>query len=381
MTAVAVVFFLPLPAASEAAAPQRISDSIVQIGIVQKAHSLRLRAHGKFQVVDQKTGETHDLRHREVYPIEARPGTLHFGPFLFLGPARLLPKAPEDFVELGSARYHGSLLVRPNPDSTLTVVQETGIEEYLYGVLPKEMSPDWPEEALKAQAVVARTFTLGNLGKFERSGFDLSVDERSQVYAGLDAHDERASRAVRATDAEALHYQGELLRAFFHSCCGGATTSSSQVWGGDPAQRPDRGVRDRWCHASPHTSWTAYLPFDRILDALNRNGKTATRLKGIGRGKEDSTGRLRTLKFFTDGGDFVVRANDFRRWTGSGDLKSTRITRITRRRSGYAFAGKGFGHGAGLCQWGAKAMAEKGKTYRQILEHYFPGAELRKRED
>ncbi|MBI5200102.1 MAG: hypothetical protein HY925_00830, partial [Elusimicrobia bacterium] len=152
----------------------RISDSIVQIGVVPKASALTFRLHGLFQVVDQKTGESHDLDSSQVYDVEAGRGALHFGPFLFLGQVRLIPKSADDFLEIGASRYHGSLLVKPNKDATMTVVQETGIEEYLYGVLPKEMGAEWPAEALKAQAVVARTFALNNLGKFGSAGFDLS---------------------------------------------------------------------------------------------------------------------------------------------------------------------------------------------------------------
>lgn len=359
-------------------APPRISDSLVQIGIVQRAASIILRAHGNFSVIDQKTGETHDLRDREPYAVEARPGTIRFGPFLFLGQVRLLPKSSEDYVEVGSGKFHGSLLLRPNSDSTLTLVQETGIEEYLYGVLAKEMSPEWPAEALKAQAVVSRTFTLGNLGKFGRSGFDLSTDDRSQVYGGLEVRAPRATAAVKATEGQVLYYEGKILKAYFHACCGGATSNVGAIWGNsERAEKPVRGVRDRWCGDSPHMEWTAYFSFVDILAALNRNGRFAAKLKGIGRGKTDASGHLKTLKFYTEGGTQELRASDFRNWMGSGDLKSTNIVRITRRRRGYEFSGRGFGHGVGLCQWGARAMADKGKTYEQILEHYFPGAEVR----
>ncbi|MBI4349776.1 MAG: SpoIID/LytB domain-containing protein [Elusimicrobia bacterium] len=375
------------PARAEAA--PRISDSIIQIGIVQKAPSVVLRAYGGFSVVDQKTGETHELKDREDYAVEAGRGALRFGPYRFLGQVRLIPKSAEDFVQIGeprvgapAGRYHGSLLVRHDSDATLTVVQETGIEEYLYGVLAKEMSPEWEPEALKAQAVVSRTFTLTNLGKFGRAGFDFSVDQRSQVYAGLDSRDERATAAVRATQGEVLFHQGKVVKAFFHACCGGATSNVGATWGnGEKAERPVRGVKDRWCSASPHMEWTAYFTFADILHAINRHGKMALRLKGIGRGAEDATGRLKTIKLFTDAGTVVVRANEFRNWMGSTDLKSAFIERITRRKKGYAFSGRGFGHGVGLCQWGAQAMALKGKSYREILEHYFPGADVVQRED
>ncbi|MBI5201442.1 MAG: SpoIID/LytB domain-containing protein, partial [Elusimicrobia bacterium] len=226
-----------------------------------------------------------------------------------------------------------------------------------------------------------RTFALNNLGKFGSAGFDLSTDQRSQVY-GEEGRDPRTTNAVKDTDGLVLHFKGRMLKAFFHACCGGSTTPVGAVWGdSDRAEKPVRGVKDRWCSASPHMEWKAYFAFDDILNALVRNGKMAMKLKGVGRGDEDASGRLKSIRFFTDAGTFDVRADHFRNWMGSADLKSTNITRITRRSRGYEFLGKGYGHGAGLCQWGARAMAEKGKTYKQILEHYFPGAELVKRDD
>lgn len=363
-------------------APPRISDSIVQIGVIPKATTLTFRLHGGFQVIDQKTGESHDLDRGQAYHVEAGRGALHFGPFLFLGQVRLIPKSAEDYLEVGSGRFHGSLLVKPNKDATMTVIQETGIEEYLYGVLGKEMGADWPAEALKAQAVVARTFTLSNLGKFAGSGFDLSVDQRSQVYGDLDGRDPKTTAAVEATGGEVLYHKGRVLKAFFHACCGGATSSVGAIWGdSEKAERPSRGVKDRWCKISPHMKWRAYFAFDDILNALNRNGRMVMKLKSLGRGKEDASGRLKTIRFHTDAGSFDVRADHFRNWMGSAELKSTYISRITRRSRGYELHGRGFGHGAGLCQWGARGMAQKGKSYRQILEHYFPGAEVRKRDD
>ena len=378
---VAVLTLLAAAGASAAREP-RIAASLVQIGIVHKSAGLVLRAHGRFTIVDQETGETHALSEGRDYPVQVVPGALRLGPFSFNGQARLAPRSVGSYVELGGSFYHGSLLVRPNPDQTVTVVQETGIEDYLYGVLPKEMSPEWPTEALKAQAVVARTFALANLGKFQRSGFDFTPDVRSQAYVGLDGRDPRATAAVKATEAQALYYRGKLLKAFFHACCGGHTSSVAAIWGSpDKMEEPMRGVRDGYCAASPHMSWTAYAAFSDILAALNSHDRYASKLKGIGRGRTDPSGHLRTIKFYTDSGTIEVRANEFRNWIGSTDLKSTNITSIVRRRKGYEFAGKGYGHGVGLCQWGAREMAAQGKSYRQILDHYFPGAEIRRVED
>lgn len=380
-----IAAFLVLPgmwAPRAMARAPRISDSLVQIGIVHEAAGLVLRAHGVFSLIDQRTGEARLIPDGEEFPVEAQPGALHFGPYRFLGPVRLLPRSRDSYMLVAGSRYEGSLLVKANANRTVTVVQETGIEDYLYGVLAKEMSPEWPEEALKAQAVVARTFALANLGKFEAAGFDFTADERSQAYAGMEGRDKRATAAVEATEGQVLYYKGKVLKAFFHSCCGGRTSNVGAIWGSsEKADKPVRGVKDPWCAASPHMNWTAYVATDDILAALNEHDRYASKIKGIARGKADPSGHLKTLRFYTKQGTLEIRANDFRNWIGSTEFKSTNITRIVPRRKGYEFSGHGYGHGVGLCQYGAKEMAARGKGYRQILDHYFPGAEIRKRDD
>ena len=244
------------------------------------------------------------------------------------------------------------------------------------------MSPSWPPEALKAQAVVARTFALANLGKYHASGFDLSDDSLSQGYGDLDRESAPATEAVRSTRGQVLWWGGSLLPAFFHSCCGGHTLSSAEAWGGGTsAPKPLRGVGDRWCRESPHAAWTAYFSDEDLLSALQRHGVLAASLHGIRLGRRTGSGHLRDLRLALDDEVRDVRADDLRKWLGSGELKSTKIARVIKKKHGYVFLGRGFGHGVGLCQWGAKSMAEHGKTYRQILKAYFPGADLHVRDD
>lgn len=366
------------PAPRPPAAVERVSDSIIQIGIIQRANRLLLRPEGTFSITDQKNGNSHVLENSLDYPLTIdRSRKLRVGPYQFQGQVRLAPRDADDYIRVDRKKYRGNLVVRPNPDATFTVIEELGIEEYLYGVLPAEMSHTWPMEALKAQAVVARTFALNNLGKFKDHGFDLSDDSRSQVYADIDNHAATSMQAVDATERQILYYKGDLLPVYFHSTCGGHTTSQGAMWGGDSAPvRPLRGVSDRWCSASPHTEWSVYIPEIDIINSLSRRRFRVAKLRSISVGRRDRAGYAQTLRLNLGGETIEIRANDFRNFIGNTDLKSTKITRIKKRRIGYQFEGRGFGHGVGLCQYGAKAMAERGKNYRQILAHYFPGADL-----
>lgn len=359
----------------------RVSDSIIQVGIVHGAPSLTLRPEGDFSVLEQGTGRTFSLEPRD-YTLDGRAGSgIAFGRWRLHGRLRLLPNGPGDGVRVGGKRYRGNLSVLRNADGTLTVVEELGIEEYLYGVLPAEMSPDWPMEALKAQAVVARSFALNNLGKFQSSGFDLSGDTRSQAYTDAGRRYSSVQKAVDSTEGELLSWRGKPLQAYFHSCCGGRTSSASAIWGSEEGQpRPLRGVSDRACGASPHYQWSAYFADEDVLSALRRHRIPVARIRNIRVGRRDSSGYAKTLLLSADRTTLELRANDFRNWLGNSELKSTHIVRIKRMRRGFAFAGRGFGHGVGLCQWGARALARRGYDYRRILAHYFPGAGIEKRE-
>lgn len=358
---------------------ERRADRIIAVGILSSVPQVGFKPSGSFQAIDQATGELTRLESGREYKVEAeaagaKPGLL-FGPHLFKGQARLLPGRPDDFVTIGERKYRGNLVFRPNTDGTLTVIDELGVEEYLFGVLPHEMSPEWPEEALKAQAVVSRTFALNNLGRNEESGFDLTDDTLSQVYTGLTTESERVRKAVRATSGQTLTWAGRALKAYFHSTCGGHTSDSSEVWGGE-GSTPLHGVKDSWCKASPHYRWEAYFPRADILAALNRNGFQALRLDDVREGERGAAGWLKFIRLKTENGWKNLGANQFRLWLGVKELKSMRLESIRRRRKGFTFEGRGYGHGVGLCQWGARGQAEAGRSYKEILSHYFPGAKI-----
>lgn len=379
MTAAWLAAALALPAA--AAPAGRISESIIAVGIARRVPHVILTPQGDFSAVDQATGEILRLERGRAYKVEAdSESRLILGPHLFLGSARILPGGGDAHVLIQGRKYRGNLLLKPNEDATLTVVDEMGLEEYLFGVLPREMGPAWPLEALKAQAVVARTFALNNLGKFLSEGYDLSGDAFSQVYSGLEVDSERVRDAVRQTRGEVLHYRGRLLAAYFHSTCGGRTADPAAVWGGGESPKPLRGLSERHCRISPHYRWTAFFPAADILRALAANGLPARSLQGIRPGDREG-GRLRELLLKLDGRWTPVRTHDLRLWLGPQALKSARISGISRLRGGFEFSGSGYGHGVGLCQWGARAMALEGRDYRQILAHYFPGARVVEREE
>lgn len=370
----ATALLLASPAFAEPAS-MRIADHIVAVAIAAKASAVAFKPFGAFSAVDQTTGELTKLISGKEYKVEADHAKLVFGPHLFGGSTRLIPGKTGEFVTIGDKKYTGNLTFRPNKDGTITVVDELGLEEYLFGVLPHEMSPDWPLEALKAQAVASRSFALASLGRHEEDGFDLSDDTLSQVYTGLTTESDRIKEAVRSTAGQTLTYAGKPLTTYFHSTCGGHTSDAEDVWGRH-APKPLKGVKDKWCKASPHYEWEAYFTNTDILLALNKNGFTAAKLLSVKEGERGTAGWLSDIRIKTDRGWKRVPANQFRLWLGVKELKSVRLDKIKKRKKGFEFIGHGYGHGVGLCQWGARAQADAGWTYKDILEHYFPESKL-----
>ncbi len=350
---------------------------LIQIEIFRGQRELSVTLQGRFALRGDAADLSPILVPRKTYSVEVEGGELRFGSYHLGRTAHLTPMDPGLLAAINGHKYQGNLSFKLESDETFTVVDELGVEDYLLGVLPREMETDWPLEALKAQAVVARTFAYVNLGKYRKSGFDLTSDTRSQVYGGVGPGSEAVRQAVSQTSGEVLGYQGELLASYYHSCCGGHTADYATVWGrGISAPRPLRGVRDRYCPRSPLARWTAFIPVDDVLAALQSKHLIGGKLQYFRPGKRDSAGYVRSFTAKVGGEMLSVDAEEFRKSVGATELRSLRVGSVRLRRGGVEFSGSGSGHGVGLCQWGARLQAERGRGYEQILEYYFPGSTL-----
>lgn len=353
------------------------NEKLIRIAILHDVPQFDVTPDGRVLLRDEATGAQRELHRRKTYQVEVDGEGINFGSFRIPGTARLVPLDPDAVMVVGPSRYQGALIVRPNQNGTLTAVSELGVEDYLLGVLPHEMEQSWPLEALKAQAVVARTFAYYNLGKYRKSGFDLTSDTRSQMYGGVGAVSPSVRRAVAETRGEVLGYKGVLLASYYHACCGGHTADYGLVWGhGAPAAKPLRGVADRYCRSSPLARWTAVLSSAEVLSALQSRRFVGGRLRDFRIGKRDKSGYVHT--FVAEIGDKKVTmgADEFRKAVGATQLRSVRLASVKLRRGAVEFEGFGSGHGVGLCQWGARLQAEAGRSYEKILSYYFPGSTL-----
>ncbi|HMF56907.1 MAG TPA: SpoIID/LytB domain-containing protein, partial [Pyrinomonadaceae bacterium] len=250
------------------------------------------------------------------------------------------------------------------------LTQTVSLEDYVLGVLAAEASWETELEALKAQAIVTRTFALKNLKRHGSEGFDFCSTTHCQRFVSLDDAEHHPSdlmrRAVAETSGQILRdEQGHLIDAYFHAACGGMTARIDSLWG---ARVPEylRGVRDVYCESMPHHSWTDTIPAAQIAYALQRDSRTdvGPNLNQIIITKRDATGRAELITI-VGATRRTVRGWDFKlivgRALGWNFIKSSRFE-VARDGASFVFHGSGFGHGLGLCQEGAHVMAQRGMS-------------------
>ena len=263
-------------------------------------------------------------------------------------------------------------------DSKKVEIKSLKVEEYLRGVLPKEMSPSFHEEALKAQAVAARTFALDNRKRHQAEGYDLCNTTHCQTYNGIEEAHVRTDKAIDDTFGEVLVYKNDLIQAPFHTDSGGMTESAVDVWGTDLSYL--RASNEVKTHTMPWTVKVSLRDFADKLAADNKNIGEVTAIKlsllEIGKGKKDrsASGRVKEVIIVGTSAQVKLTGNYMRSKFG---LKST-LFEAAIIGDEVVFNGYGWGHGVGMSQYGAQAFAEQGYTYEQILAHYYPGTTLKR---
>jgi stage II sporulation protein D len=254
-----------------------------------------------------------------------------------------------------------------------SVVNTLSVEEYLYSVVPREMTPSWPAAALQVQAICARTFVLQRSDP--RRAYDVVPSELDQVYSGIASEMPAGRAAVDATSGLVLRYGDGFAMVMYSSCCGGHTEASSDAWGGVPAPYLG-GVVCTTCTDSPYYRWQRALTLDRIGNAFAAEIAPIGPLQALAAGDRDASGRVRTFELRGQRGSISVKGTAFRIRVGPRTLPSLLISKIdaaTEAPENLTIEGGGLGHGVGLCQWGARGLALAGASYSEILTFYFPG--------
>ena len=327
--------------------------------------------------------------------------------------------------------YRGKVQFMRRDTGDMTVVNVVDFDDYLCGVVPREVSASWNYEAVKAQAVVSRTFAIQNLNKYKKYGFNLDNTTNSQAYAGIKIEHPASNRAVEETHGEVVLYNGKPADVYFFSSSGGKTGTANDAWGGenkpylvsvdDPYENPKEATR---------ANWTMTFTPDEIKAKLAAKDINIGDITDIKVEYSDSGRAIRTTFVGTKGEKEYLRENI--RWilgvystaftvSRSGQeisgevcvldgyntftkinlspqinilsadgVKSLEVTSLvmasskttkvleaqTAATGDFIFTGRGWGHGVGMSQWGAKGMADNGFTYDEIIEYYYQGTEV-----
>jgi len=247
------------------------------------------------------------------------------------------------------------------------VVNVLDLESYLRGVVPSEMAASWPMEALKAQAVAARSYTLVSLDESAR--YDLCATVDCQVYRGVEAEQPRSDAAIAATAGVVVTYGGLAARTYYHSDSGGTVASSQEVWG---SNIPYLVALQDVPSSTPHRAWTSRLDpaaLTASLDAAGVGVGTVGSLRVLG---ISESGRVAELEVSGSAGSRVLRGPQLNAIARGWGLKSMRFS----VQGGLTVRGDGWGHGVGMSQYGARALALAGYDYGRILGYYYPTTSL-----
>lgn len=280
--------------------------------------------------------------------------------------------------------YKGELIFTAEK-GLLKIINTVPLETYLAGVVSGEASDLSHQEAYKAQAIAARTYTVKYMKNHAGEGYNMCDSTHCQLYTGLGEISPKARAAADATSGEMLLYKGEPAAAFYHSVCGGRTEDMTYVW---PFEYKPYlvSVRDGppglpYCSIAPGFKWKTKLYFTGLTRLARQAGWLVSdeEARGLRISAWGVSGRAAELEIYTQRRRAKVTATDF--YHGIGRRAGWQAVRssffkLLPGKDYVLLDGIGSGHGVGLCQWGAEGMGRKGFKYREILRHYYPGTEV-----
>jgi len=264
--------------------------------------------------------------------------------------------------------------VRLAADRGRPVVKRIALEDYVAGALAGEIPASWDREALRAQAVASRSYALHQRAANARAPFDVESTTTSQVYRpGRVSPSIRA--AVRDTGCEVLTHGGAPILAAFHSASGGRTATAQEVWGRPMPYLVSQDVADE--DDSPDTYWRVRYTRNSLGRALAAAGHRVGPVEQVEILQRSASDRVLRIRLRGEAGEATLSGRELRSALGDSTLRST-MFQFSQAPDAFVFVGSGSGHGVGMSQWGARALAEHGTEYREILQHFYPGALLKR---
>ena len=280
-----------------------------------------------------------------------------------IAPAKQLD---EWYFSWSGRTYRGAFVLVPLPGNRSGLIDFAPLDSYLYGVVSAEVSPAWPSEAQRAQAILARTYVTTKLRPDKP--YDVVATDSDQHYGGIQSESVEGRAAVDATAGKLVTYARAPAQVAYSSCCGGRTADPADVWRSSIPYL--RSFVDPHCAGTPEYRWDARVSYDAVrhrLDLPRSGSLRAVELRQLG-----SSGRPRELAFTGSAATVDVETGAFRAAAGLSVVRSTFLRGVTPAGNELVVAGNGRGHGVGMCQWGARAMAAAGASAAEIIAFYFP---------
>jgi stage II sporulation protein D len=344
----------------------------IRAAIIEDTASLRLKVKGTYEIIDSASSKVLKRGKNLNTTVTVSSDGILLGT-IRSNANKLFIKSYDADMLINGRMFRGNIQFIKSNDTKLSVINYIGLEDYLKGISVRETSHYRPPESLKAEVIVFRTFALYKMQENAKKDFDLTSDVYSQVYGGKGAERYRINKTVDETKGLVLTYRGKVFPAFYHSTCGGHTEDASLFW--NINIEPLRGVPCSFCQDSPHFRWHSVLSQEEVKNALIKSGYQIENIKDILILSRDKSNRIANIKIITEKKDIEISAKDFRNIIGPNIIRSTNFD-VKIIDHDIVFRGLGWGHGVGLCQWGAYFMAKLGYSYKQILEYYYPGAQI-----
>lgn len=302
---------------------------MLRVGIFLNQTEINIGGDGTFKIYNLKSKNlVSEERNKIIKMLPHNKGIEILGKGVYSGPINIIPVGNTKIIVIINGRkyrYRGNIEIVIDKDyKKLNVINIIGIEEYLYGVLKKEISPRWPAETLKAQAVAARTWAIFNTNKYIDKGYNISASTDSQAYGGVNHEDPLTNRAVDKTRGIIMVYKGETINAVYHSDSGGYTEDSENVWGSFlPYLRSVKSKYEEFV-SPPYHTWTYSITKEDLTERLQKQGYEIDKIVSIKPVKKSETGRISELVFTADNNEVInMKANDFRSLIGANLIRST----------------------------------------------------------
>lgn len=302
---------------------------LLRVGIFLNQDELNITGDGVFKIYNLKSeGLIGEENNKIIKMLPHEKGIEILGKSVYSGPIKIVPVGKTKIIVLINGqkyRYRGDIEVDIDKVSRkLNIINIISMEEYLYGVLKKEISPQWPAEALKAQAIASRTFAIFtiNMNKYIDKGYNITTND--QAYGGINHEDPLANRAVDETRGLVMVYNGKPINALFHSDSGGYTEDSENVWGSYmPYLRSVKSIFEEKV-SSPHHTWEYSINEKNLTEKLQEEGYKIDSVASIKIAKKSETGRINELAFTSENNEIIyIKANDLRRLIGLDLIRST----------------------------------------------------------